>query len=127
MKATTAAKKVARAKLAAFMLLFAAAITLSFILAVHPHMILAQQEKVVPEQPVQAPTPARGVGFLAAAISSGLSVLAAGYAVAKTGVAAMGAVAEKPELIGRSLIYVGLAEGLAIYGLIVAIIILGKV
>ena len=41
--------------------------------------------------------------------------------------AAVGAVAEKPQIAGRTLIFVGLAEGIAIYGLIVAIMILGKV
>jgi len=42
------------------------------------------------------------------------------------GSAAMGAVSERPEMAGRALIFVGLAEGIAIYGLIVAIMILGK-
>lgn len=65
-------------------------------------------------------------GFLAAAFSVGVSVIGASWAVAKVGTAAMGAVAEKPELMGRSMVYVGLAEGLAIYGLIVAIMILGR-
>lgn len=65
--------------------------------------------------------------FLAAAISTGLSALAAGIAVAYVGAAAVGAVSEKPEMAGRALIFVGLAEGIAIYGLIIAIMILGKV
>lgn len=65
--------------------------------------------------------------FLSAAISSGISAVAAGIAVAYVGAAAMGAVAERPEIMGRALIFVGLAEGLAIYGLIIAIMILGKV
>ncbi len=65
--------------------------------------------------------------FLAAAISTGLSALAAGIAVAYVGAAAVGAVAEKPEMAGRALIFVGLAEGIAIYGLIIAIMILGKI
>ncbi|MCJ7813524.1 ATP synthase subunit C [bacterium] len=43
------------------------------------------------------------------------------------GAAAMGAIGEKPELAGRALIFVGLAEGIAIYGLIISIMILGKV
>jgi V/A-type H+-transporting ATPase subunit K len=47
--------------------------------------------------------------------------------VAVVGSAAMGAISEKPELFARALIFVGLAEGLAIYGLIVAIMILGRV
>ena len=64
--------------------------------------------------------------MMAAAIAAGLSTLAAGYAVAVVGSAAVGAVAEKPELIGRVLILVGLAEGIAIYGLIVAVLILNR-
>jgi V/A-type H+-transporting ATPase subunit K len=64
--------------------------------------------------------------FLSAALAAGLSALAAGYAVAMVGSAAVGALAEKPELLGRVLILVGLAEGIAIYGLIVAILILNR-
>jgi V/A-type H+-transporting ATPase subunit K len=65
--------------------------------------------------------------FLSAAIVTGLSALAAGIAVAYVGSAALGAMSEKPEMAGRALIYVGLAEGIAIYGLIIAIMILGKI
>ena len=64
--------------------------------------------------------------FISAALAAGLSTLAAGYAVAVVGSAAVGALAEKPELLGRVLIFVGLAEGIAIYGLIVAILILNR-
>lgn len=63
--------------------------------------------------------------FIAAALVAGLSALGAAYAVAVVGGAAMGAVAEKPETAGRALVFVGLAEGIAIYGLIIAIMILG--
>jgi len=65
-------------------------------------------------------------GFAAAAASAALSAAAGGYAVAKVGSAAVGALAEKPELFGRIIILVGLAEGIAIYGLIVAILILNR-
>ncbi len=65
-------------------------------------------------------------GFIGAALASGLSALAAGYAVAMVGSAAVGALAEKPELLGRVLILVGLAEGIAVYGLIIAILILNR-
>jgi V/A-type H+/Na+-transporting ATPase subunit K len=65
-------------------------------------------------------------GLAAAAASTALSALAAGFAVAKVGTAAIGALAEKPELFGRLLIFVGLAEGIAIYGLIVSILILNR-
>lgn len=67
-----------------------------------------------------------GYGFLAAAIATAFAALGAGFAVAKVGAAAIGALAEKPELFGRLLIFVGLAEGIAIYGLIVSILILNR-
>jgi V/A-type H+-transporting ATPase subunit K len=66
-------------------------------------------------------------GLLAAALSTGLSSLGAGYAVANVGSAAVGALAEKPELLGRVLIIIGLAEGIAIYGLIISILILNAI
>jgi len=65
-------------------------------------------------------------GLLGAALATGLSSLGAGFAVAKVGTAAVGALAEKPELFGRLLIFIGLAEGIAIYGLIVSILILNR-
>ncbi len=65
-------------------------------------------------------------GLMAAALATGLSSLAAGYAVATVGSAAVGALTEKPELLGRVLILVGLAEGIAIYGLIISILILNR-
>jgi V/A-type H+-transporting ATPase subunit K len=66
-------------------------------------------------------------GFLSAALAAGLSSLGAGIAVASVGSAAIGALAEKPELLGRTLILVGLAEGIAIYGLIISILILNRI
>jgi V/A-type H+-transporting ATPase subunit K len=65
-------------------------------------------------------------GFASAAIAAGLAALGAGYAVANVGTAALGALAEKPDLFGRVLVMVGLAEGIAIYGLIVSILILNR-
>lgn len=63
---------------------------------------------------------------LAAGISTGLAAIGAGIAVSGTGAAAVGAIAEKPEAFGRSLIFVGLAEGIAIYGLIIAFLVLNR-
>ena len=60
----------------------------------------------------------------AIALVVGISCLAAGYAVARVGSAAIGAVSERPEMFGRSLVFVGLAEGIAIYGLIIGIMLL---
>ena len=72
------------------------------------------------------PAEAWSWGLLAAALAVGLSSLGAGFAVAKLGAAAVGGLAEKPELIGRLLVFIGLAEGIAIYGLIVSILILNR-
>ena len=69
----------------------------------------------------------KGIAYIAAALAVGLSTIAGGIAVGLVGAAAMGAVGEKPEISGKALIFLGLAEGVAIYGLIIAIMILGKV
>ena len=64
--------------------------------------------------------------FVGAALATGMSSIGAGLAVAKVGTAAVGALAEKPDLFGRLLIFIGLAEGIAIYGLIVSILMLNR-
>lgn len=61
---------------------------------------------------------------LAAALSTGLACIGAGIAVGGSGAAAVGATAEKPESFGRALIFVGLSEGIAIYGLIISFLVL---
>jgi len=63
---------------------------------------------------------------LAAAFSTGLACIGAGVAVGGTGAAAIGAIAEKPEAFGRSLIFVGMAEGIAIYGLVISFLVLNR-
>jgi len=65
--------------------------------------------------------------FIAASIAVAVGSLAAGIAVAYVGAAAMGAIAEKPELAGRAIIFVGLAEGVAIWGWVIAFLILMRV
>ena len=66
-------------------------------------------------------------GLIAAAIAFGLGAIGAGIAISHVGAAAMGAVAEKPEIAGQALIFVALAEGLVVFGFITAYLILGKV
>jgi len=61
---------------------------------------------------------------LAIAIVVGLACIAAGYAVAHVASAAIGIISEKPEMFGRTLVFVGLAEGIAIYGLIIGIMLM---
>jgi len=64
--------------------------------------------------------------LLGAAIAVAGSTIGAGVAVAYTGAAALAAMSERPELFGRAMVIVGLAEGIAIYGLIIGIILIGK-
>ncbi|MBK8069598.1 MAG: H+transporting two-sector ATPase C subunit [Rhodanobacteraceae bacterium] len=101
-------------------LLFAVLGTLALLL-VRPAMA---QEAALP----QAIDPAvLSYAFMAAALATAASAIGAGIAVARVGTAAVGALAEKPELFGRLLIFIGLAEGIAIYGLIVSILILNRI
>jgi V/A-type H+-transporting ATPase subunit K len=65
-------------------------------------------------------------GPIAAAVAVSVGSLGAAYAVSTTGSAALGAIAEKPEIFGNAIIVVGLAEGVAIYGLIIAFIIISR-
>ena len=65
-----------------------------------------------------------GIKYLAAAIAVGLACLAGGIAVAKIGASAMGAMSENPELSGKALPFVGLAEGICLWGMLVAVLIL---
>ncbi len=68
-----------------------------------------------------------GLALIGAGIPTALSTVGAGIAVGPIGAASLAAVAEKPEIFGRTLIYLGLAEGIAIYGLVVSILLLGKI
>ena len=67
-----------------------------------------------------------GQALIGAAIAVAGSSLGAAVAVAYTGSAALAAMSERPEMFGRAMVVVGLAEGIAIYGLVVAIILIGK-
>lgn len=69
---------------------------------------------------------ATGMGYLAAALSTGCSCIGGGIAVASAASAALGAISEDQSILGKSLIFVGLAEGVALYGLIISFMILGK-
>jgi V/A-type H+/Na+-transporting ATPase subunit K len=100
-----------------------AIVTTCLLIAARPTVAVAAAEAVAVArvEPQYA-----GWALLAAALSTALAALGAGYAVARVGSAAVGAIAEKPELFGRVLVLVGLAEGIAIYGLIVSILILNR-
>ncbi|MDR1909349.1 MAG: ATP synthase subunit C [Spirochaetaceae bacterium] len=62
--------------------------------------------------------------YFAAALAVGISCVAGGIAVGQIGAAAMGAMSENPELSGKALPYAGLAEGICLWGFLVALLIL---
>lgn len=72
-------------------------------------------------------TKSNGIGLIAAAIATGLACIGAGIAVAVVASSAVGAISENPSLLGKTVIFAGLAEGIAIYGLIISIMILNKI
>lgn len=66
-------------------------------------------------------------GLIAAALAFAFGAIGAGIAIANVGAAAMGAIAEKPEIAGQALIFIALAEGLVVFGFITALMILGRI
>ncbi len=69
---------------------------------------------------------ARGMGFLSAALAVGLTCIGGGIAVASSASAALGALSENDSIFGKALVMVGMAEGVALYGFIVAFMIISK-
>lgn len=67
-----------------------------------------------------------GLAFIGAALATGLSGIGGGIAVASAASAALGAISEDSSIFGKSLIFAGLAEGVALYGLIISFMILSK-
>jgi V-type sodium ATPase, K subunit len=73
-----------------------------------------------------AASSASGLGYLAAALSTGLAAIGAGIGVGQAGSAAIGAISEDSSILGKTLIILGLAEGVAIYGLVISIMIIQR-
>jgi V/A-type H+-transporting ATPase subunit K len=107
--------------LAADGVLLVAAVVL-LVLAVTGH---TDQETLVTAAEAES-TGTNGSALIGAAIAVAGSSIGAAIAVAYTGSAALAAMSERPELFGRAMVIVGLAEGIAIYGLIVGIILIGR-
>lgn len=86
-----------------------------------PGAVFAQEAVVT-----AVPESAYGLGFLGAGVSVGLACIGAGIATGMASSAGIGAVSDNPKMLGQSLLFVGLSEGIAIYGLIIAIQVLGR-
>ena len=80
-----------------------------------------------PEAAETAAGAVNGLGLIAAALATGMSSLGAGLAVGPAAVSAIGAISESSEMMGKSIIFVALAEGVAIYGMLISILILNKI
>lgn len=89
-------------------------------------MLFAGEPVVAADAASSTASNATGFGYLAAALSTGLSCVGGGIAVASAASAALGAISEDSSALGKSLIFVGLAEGVCLYGLIISFMILGK-
>ncbi|HJA11538.1 MAG TPA: ATP synthase subunit C [Candidatus Mediterraneibacter merdipullorum] len=95
-------------------------------LAVASIMLLAGPDVQAAEAVTADSGFATGLGYLAAALVTGLSCIGGGIAVASAASAALGAISEDSSVLGKSLIFVGLAEGVCLYGLIISFMILGN-
>ena len=87
---------------------------------------LAASDAVEAGSIVSADGFAQGMGYIAAALAVGLSSIGGGIAVSASASAALGALSENDSLFGKSIVYVGMAEGLALYGLLIGFMILSK-
>lgn len=100
---------------------FGTLLTAAFISFSNGAVVFAADASVATEA-----TLATGLGYLAAALVTGLACIGGGIAVASAASAALGAISEDSSMFGKSLIFVGLAEGFALYGLIISFMILGR-
>ena len=101
-----------------------AAVVVAFMLTGFNHIVLAQTVAATEEAAATGLSLGDGFKYLAAALSTGLATIGTGVAVGSTGSSAIGAVSEDPTILGKTLIFVGMAEGIAIYGMIISILIL---
>lgn len=115
----TNGKKLQMAMLLAVLLLVASAVFFT------PALYASSTEAVEAANTSSDFTPA--IVCLAAALAFGMGAFGAGMAIAKVGSSAMGAISERPEIASNALIFIAMAEGIAVFGFIAALMILGKV
>ena len=85
------------------------------------------QGQAIKESSSEEKSESNGIGMIAAALATGFACIGSGIAVAVVASSAVGAISEDPSLLGKTIIFAGLAEGIAIYGLIISIMILNKI
>lgn len=87
-------------------------------------LLLPANSRAAAEVAGTAASNAEGLKYIGAALSTGLATIGTGFAVGNVGSAALGAISEDQSILGRTIIFVGLAEGIAIFGVIISILIL---
>ncbi|MDO4594330.1 MAG: ATP synthase subunit C [Tissierellia bacterium] len=87
-------------------------------------LVLIMPESSHAASSAQTATNSDGLKYIGAALSTGLATIGTGYAVGAVGQAALGAISEDQSILGKTIIFVGLAEGIAIFGVIISILIL---
>jgi len=108
-------------------ILFAVMAIITTVFCTNAFAEVSSDQGTVVTETKQVDNEALKYGLIAASIAFGLGAIGAGIAISHVGAAAMGAIAEKPEIAGQALIFVALAEGLVVFGFITALMILGKV
>ncbi len=93
------------------------------ILVIGGSEVMAAEEMITSAKEISL---GHGLALIGIGLPTGLATIGAGIAVSSVGSASLAVITEKPEMFGRTLIYLGLAEGIAIYGLVVSILLLGK-
>ncbi len=102
---------------------------LVFFLGIAGIMVMGASEVMAAEEVgtrVSEVSLGHGLAIIGIGLPTGMATIGAGLAVGSVGSASLAVITEKPEMFGRTLIYLGLAEGIAIYGLVVSILLLGK-
>jgi V/A-type H+-transporting ATPase subunit K len=102
---------------------------LDFALGLASTLLLGMQEVLAAEPLVggiMEISAGKGLALIGVGLPTGLAAIGAGIALGPVGSASLAVIAEKPEMFGRTLIYMGLAEGIAIYGLVMSILLLGR-
>ncbi|MBI2312121.1 MAG: ATPase [Betaproteobacteria bacterium] len=114
--------RLVRGAVGANLLLFAGALAGLAILGAQD--VMAQAAAQAPRGEISV---GMGLALIGVGIPTALASIGAALALGPVGAAALAVLAEKPEAFGRTLVYLGLAEGIAIYGLVVSILMLGKI
>jgi len=102
-------------------------VSFSVVTIVASIFIFSGQAFANPTQPVESGDMALAAAFIAAALVTGLGAIGTGIAVSSAAAAAIGAISENENNFGKAMIFVAMAEGIAIYGLLISFMILGRV